>query len=146
VQAKFLRYLDLSENNLDKKAVEWLVQSLVPSSSSPTTLADKSPPPLIDFDSPRPENGDARREEDSERVNGETHEEGIVEEEDQRELEPLFEVAPLLREEKDSEVGSVLSLRLENCGLRGQALEVLGKSNRLLCSRLNVAGTDGSDP
>jgi len=49
------------------------------------------------------------------------------EEEDQRELEPLFEVAPLLREEKDNQAGAVLSLRLENCGLRGQVLEVLGK-------------------
>jgi len=60
----------------------------------------------------------------------------IVEEEDQRELEPLFEVAPLLKEEeKDSQAGSVLSLRLENCGLRGQTLEVLGESFYSTCLR-----------
>ena len=43
-------------------------------------------------------------------------------------MEPLFEVAPLLKEEdKENQAGSLLSLRLENCGLRGQTLEVLGE-------------------
>ncbi|GAA6018758.1 hypothetical protein JCM11491_003437 [Sporobolomyces phaffii] len=135
-KATFLRYLDLSENNLDKKAVEWLVQSLVPSPSP----ADQSPPPLINFDSPRPENGHVEcgdRKDESDRVNGALDPVGErdsseQEEEDQRELEPLFEVAPLLREEKeDGQAGSVLSLRLENCGLRGQPLEVLAQGVRV---------------
>lgn len=98
------------------------MQSLVP--SPPTSNPDKSPPPLIDFDSPRPDKLATETKEDAVE-NAETHQ--GEEEEDQRELEPLFEVAPLLREEKDSQAGAVLSLRLENCGLRGQVLEVLGK-------------------
>ncbi|GAA5913008.1 uncharacterized protein JCM6883_000487 [Sporobolomyces salmoneus] len=130
-KAKFLRYLDLSENNLDKKAVEWLVQSLVPCppSASSTSTDDKLSPTLIDIDSPRPENRLVERTED-----GETEERNDVdeEEEDQREMEPLFEVAPLLKEEeKDGQAGSVLSLRLENCGLRGAALEVLAQGIRV---------------
>ncbi|GAA5879576.1 hypothetical protein JCM16303_003257 [Sporobolomyces ruberrimus] len=128
-KARFLRYLDLSENNLDKKAVEWLVQSLVPSPS--TSAADQSPPPLINFESPRPENGQAEEGDAKlERIGGEAQDDA-VEEEDQRELEPLFEIAPLLKEEKNSEAGTVLSLRLENCGLRGQALEVLAQGVRV---------------
>ena len=113
----------MSDNNLDRKAAEWLVQSLVP--SPPASNPDRSPPPLIDFDSPRPDKLTTEQKEDA-AENAETHE-GEEEEEDQRELEPLFEVAPLLREEKDGQAGAVLSLRLENCGLRGQVLEVLGE-------------------
>lgn len=95
--------------------------------SPSTSAADQSPPPLINFESPRPENGQAEEGDAKlERIGGEAQDDA-VEEEDQRELEPLFEIAPLLKEEKNSEAGTVLSLRLENCGLRGQALEVLGK-------------------
>ena len=42
--------------------------------------------------------------------------------------EPLFDTAPLLKEDKSGAPAAVLSLRLENCGLRGPALEVLGAS------------------
>lgn len=41
--------------------------------------------------------------------------------------EPLFTVAPLLREDGVVQVGMVLSIRLENCGLKGQGLEILGE-------------------
>ncbi|GAA5984226.1 hypothetical protein JCM5350_002871 [Sporobolomyces pararoseus] len=129
-KAKFLRYLDLSENNLDKKAAEWLVQSLIP--TPPAATAEKSPPALIDFESPRPENGNVESE-PGEKVNGERDsDEDERDEEDQREMEPLFEVAPLLKEEdKENQAGSLLSLRLENCGLRGQTLEVLAQGVRI---------------
>ena len=42
--------------------------------------------------------------------------------------EPLFETAPLLKENKSGAPAAAVSLRLENCGLRGATLEVLGAS------------------
>ncbi|GAA5929164.1 uncharacterized protein JCM15063_004071 [Sporobolomyces koalae] len=118
-KAKFLRYLDVSDNNIDKKAAEWLVQGLVPSTVT------GSPPALVDFGSAPTVDG--RPELSGASTLGDESED----EEDQRSLEPLFEVAPLLKEEKDSQAGSILSLRLENCGLRGQGLEVLAQGVRM---------------
>ncbi|GAA6058925.1 hypothetical protein JCM10212_002877 [Sporobolomyces blumeae] len=145
-KAKFLRYLDLSENNVDRKAAEWMVQSLVPSpplasTSSSSNRSDESGATLIDFDSPRPSNGDLNggsrnngrdpASNGSQAGSADAREEEQGAEEDRREMEPLFEVAPLLREEKDGPAGSVLSLRLENCGLRGQGLEILAQGVRI---------------
>lgn len=48
--------------------------------------------------------------------------------------EPLFAGADLLQDGVGNEAGSMISVRLENCGLRGQALESLGESSsRLPC-------------
>lgn len=45
---------------------------------------------------------------------------------------PLFNPAPLLKDDESADptlaFGAVTSLRMENCGLRGGALEVLGSS------------------
>lgn len=58
-------------------------------------------------------------------------EEGRAEEEAESEEddpEPLFTVAPLLkRDDEAPEAATVLSIRLENCGLKGAALEALGE-------------------
>lgn len=43
--------------------------------------------------------------------------------------DPLFDTAHLLKEDWSGEPSMVLSLRMENCGLRGPALEVIGASN-----------------
>lgn len=40
---------------------------------------------------------------------------------------PLFDSAPLLKEDWSGGAAAVQSLRLENCGLRGAGLEVLGE-------------------
>ena len=40
--------------------------------------------------------------------------------------EPLFAVAPLLKDSAVPHAATVLSIRLENCGLKSQALEALG--------------------
>ena len=109
------------------------MQSLVPSPLSPSPPgADTSPPPLINFESPQPDNGRIKAEDVEARKSDEQDDisqpNEFDDEEDRREMEPLFEVAPLLKEEaKETQAGSVLSLRLENCGLRGQNLEVLGE-------------------
>ncbi|GAA5917738.1 hypothetical protein JCM5296_000954, partial [Sporobolomyces johnsonii] len=115
-KAKFLRYLDLSENNLDRKAAEWIVQALTPSQATPEVPTLEEEPADGTEKVKKVEDGGPEDEE---------------EDEDSAELEPLFEVAPLLKEDRSGSGGSVLSLRLENCGLRGQGLEVLAQGVRV---------------
>lgn len=57
--------------------------------------------------------------------------------------DPLFDIAPLLKEDWSSEPSTVLSLRMENCGLRGPALEVIGAFLPLL---LIVTSDTDSEP
>ncbi|GAA5942946.1 hypothetical protein JCM1841_003610 [Sporobolomyces salmonicolor] len=112
-KAKFLRYLDLSENNLDRKAADWIVQALTPAQVTPQgPTSDQEPANEVEMI----DNGGTENE---------------AEEEDPAELEPLFEVAPLLKEDSSGSGGSVLSLRLENCGLRGQGLDTLAQGVRV---------------
>lgn len=53
--------------------------------------------------------------------------------EDEEEDLPLFSSAPLLvRDDGAPEASKVLSIRLENCNLRGSALEALGECTRII--------------
>lgn len=71
-------------------------------------------------------------------------EEVAAEEEEEEEKPPkplpLFDTAPLLKDDEGEDpataFGAVTSLRLENCGLRGGALEVLGSSPHPFLPRL----------
>lgn len=141
-QARFLRYLDVSENSIDKRAAEYLVQAITPSTTSISSPASQSllalySTPSINFNS-LPLAPDTAPEkvlpidESTEKVEIPIAEEVETENPfydggDDDELGPLFTVAPLLKEDSSLEVGTVLSLRMENCGLKGQALEILGK-------------------
>ncbi|GJN91076.1 hypothetical protein Rhopal_004091-T1 [Rhodotorula paludigena] len=70
------------------------------------------------------------------------------EEADATAREALFQSAPLLKEDGTTGAASVLSLRLENCGIRGPALEALANGIRvseikhisLRKNRINAAG------
>lgn len=146
IQAYFLRYLDISENNLDKRAAEYFVQAISavppPSSNSPSPNPNptSSPYPLFsdqtskdssDFIPPPafpPTSGDEAPFYDDDCEGGDGP--------------PLFTVAPLLREDGSSSTrpGSLLSLRIENCGLKSGALDALGK--RYPPSIFTVHGTD----
>ncbi|GAA6008783.1 hypothetical protein JCM10207_001723 [Rhodosporidiobolus poonsookiae] len=184
-KAKFLRYLDLSENALDRRSAEYLVQALnplpapappppPPATALPPTPA-KAAPALNGVEEATPEEpkkkeakkvatawDDEESDTDDEAeqravvapeaaaaevevAGAEPKEEEMVEEvktepepepeEEEQEEEPvhdpLFEAAPLLKEEYDPEAcGAVLSLRLENCNLRGGALEALANGVR----------------
>lgn len=110
-QAKFLRYLDVSENTLDRRAVDFLVQAI-----TATTVADQDLPAVqINLNDGYASESERMAEDES----------GVDDDSDQ---EPLFAVAPLLRNDsKGDERGTVLSIRLENCGLKGGTLEALGE-------------------
>ncbi|KAL8292378.1 hypothetical protein RQP46_001844 [Phenoliferia psychrophenolica] len=127
-KARFLRYLDLSENSMDRKAAEYLVQALtpyvppIPNSSlsldalpapSATTPAPSPPlnPPHADEQPPGPQYLDDGHSDDDD-------------------PEPLFTVAPLLKDGAATAAATVLSIRLENCGLKSQALEALAHGVR----------------
>ncbi|GAA5916140.1 hypothetical protein JCM8208_002221 [Rhodotorula glutinis] len=193
-KATFLRYIDLSETPIDRRAAEYLVQALAPAPSlPPPPPPPPSPPPIPEKEEPAQPGVSAATpapaphkkvagpwdedddESDAEEAaggteaasvvesNGDAHEvepavaavkeEAKVEEDKEEEAEavvrePLFDTAPLLKEDKSGTPAAVLSLRLENCGLRGPALEVLAPGVRvsevkhisLRKNRINAAG------
>lgn len=157
LQAKFLRYLDLSENTIDKRSAEYLVQALTsshyPDSAAPTPALSPavaaSPSAHLATPHPLPTppaheapqsslhsmSGLGITDEDDETSHGlqrvssiDSDASYLDDESEPEESEPLFLDAPLLREGLGRENGMVLSIRLENCGLKGQALEALGMS------------------
>ncbi|KAK4703652.1 protein phosphatase 1 regulatory subunit 37, partial [Phenoliferia sp. Uapishka_3] len=153
-KARLLRYLDLSENSMDKKAAEYLVQALTPSTSLITLDATVPPLPLASpASTPLPISPSVSTSNYPETTPNRPHIEGLGifdaeesagdesdtppppppetqylddEESEEDNPEPLFSVAPLLKESSSSTAATVLSIRLENCGLKSQALEALG--------------------
>ncbi|BGO92036.1 hypothetical protein NBRC10512_001011 [Rhodotorula toruloides] len=177
-KAKFLRYLDLSETSIDRRAAEWLVQAITPqpvvppappqpslpaSPSSETGHVDAAGKKDLskkvgglwddDDDSDAEEGAQAEgaAKEANDAPEGESTEEKAEADEQVvplRHRDPLFDTAPLLKEDWSSEPSMVLSLRMENCGLRGPALEVIANGIRssqikhvsLRRNRINAAG------
>ncbi|KAI5474358.1 leucine-rich repeat containing protein 68 [Pseudohyphozyma bogoriensis] len=153
-KARFLRYLDLSDNHIDRKAADYLVQAIAPASSNPLSaltsteststsstlpssdpLAPSATTPQIEV--PNPE-VDATSVLSGDDPSEEMTEEQLLAIPDQvidyndgemEEGEPIFTVAPFLKE-NPLDSGTVLSLRLENCGLKNQALEALAHGVR----------------
>lgn len=168
-KATFLRYLDLSETSIDRKAAEWLVQAIAP---QPTP----QPPLQHDKQMVGSEDGETKKvprvrgpweeEDDSDDDEGpETTASNLNKEDESASTEtkgdeedeplsapspkpPLFDSAPLLKEDWSGDGAAVQSLRLENCGLRGAGLEVLANGLRvsevkhvsLRKNRINHAG------
>lgn len=113
-KARFLRYLDISENTIDKKAADHLVQALTP---HPRPAGASS----LDQGNTA-ESGESASAAEKEQDLPDNEDEG-----DADDAEPLFAIAPLLkRDDEAPETATVLSIRLENCGLKGAALEALG--------------------
>ncbi|GAA5885556.1 hypothetical protein JCM3774_002989 [Rhodotorula dairenensis] len=173
-KATFLRYLDLSETSIDRKAAEWLVQAVAPQSVAPPvqygpgTVAagegqDKKLPrvrgPWEEEDDSDEEgdkvNSAADAKQGDEPESSQQAPEGTEDEENTltslppaAPKPPLFDTAPLLKEDWSGDGAAVQSLRLENCGLRGAGLEVLANGLRvsevkhvsLRKNRINHAG------
>lgn len=107
LQARALRFLDLSSNNLDKKSVEYLSQAIsaVPAAPSPEAEA------------PSLESKDGNESDDSQ-----TEERyGPI---------PRVSHSTLLKNShlggKDAP-GTLQTLRLDDCGLRAASLDILGE-------------------
>ena len=145
-KARFLRYLDVSEMGVGKKEAELLVQALAKKEASPRAAEAKD---LHEVDDPAPRPADKESSATKEntppspadRPNGlgldlaiddEGEGEGTgVSSDDEADLLPIFSSAPLLSDaHTDGLIGGVLSIRFENCNLKGQALEVLAHGVR----------------
>ena len=119
-RAQALRYLDLSENSINRLALEPIVGSLVKSQNELLALKSATAP------APATAAGEAAHDnKDNDAVDqGEMDEDGL----------PLMPGAPLLRnvlDEKGSPSSAIISLRLENCGMKAPAtLEVLANAIR----------------
>lgn len=160
-----MRFLDLSDNNVDKRAIELLVQALTHTSQTTDTASKAKPSPLVQAgqaisngtsskgsqlaDRSRatagqmPQNGqpsqladpagkgsaDARVWEGRE---GEVLHQTILdlgqEGEGEEDEQPLVPLAPLLKDDSTNDpAAAITSLRLENCGLKNNTLEILGE-------------------
>ncbi|KDE03683.1 hypothetical protein MVLG_05872 [Microbotryum lychnidis-dioicae p1A1 Lamole] len=144
-KASFLRYIDLSENVVDRKTTEFILQSLVPhtiASLPPAPVNGLNSAPAVNGHEPNPEGGvrgedkdlpdQPPRETETEPEAEKGEQEEAVDEEGEldEELQPTFSVAPLLKEDPTNRAGSVVSMRLENCGLKGATLEALAHGIR----------------
>ena len=120
-RARALRYLDLSENSINKASLEHLLMAIAKSPESVTHPAgekDKRPSSGVLAGKAAAANDDAMNHEDQD-----FDEEG----------EPLMPTAPLLRnvsEEDEPPASAITSLRLENCGLKSSSLEMLSQAVR----------------
>lgn len=113
----------MSENNIDKRAADYIVQALTPQ-APPLSSPDVEPP--ADFDDPRDGNTAVNPDKGSTDPSPTSAEDDDDADADDS-LEPLFSSAPLLKMDNDAPgASSVPSIRLENCNLRGAALEALG--------------------
>ncbi|GAA5987902.1 hypothetical protein JCM10908_007265 [Rhodotorula pacifica] len=157
-KATFLRYLDLSETSIDRKAAEWLVQAVAPQPVAPPstqtdtetasgatasggTKAENTPKRVKgpwEEEDDSDEEGEGTQAEERNEVQEVEKEKAEIEDEEEEETEPtgppkapLFGTAPLLKEDWSGEGAAVQSLRLENCGLRGAGLEVLANGLRV---------------
>lgn len=130
-KAKALKYLDISDNILDRKSVEYLCHAIAAPKVRPNESTDSLPrtlPPVSEVgkDLPSaPEVGVTTKE------GVEVGSDGIDGEEQPR---PVFApCAPLLRDDTSLEGGSnsaVRTLRMDGCSLKAASLEILGTAIR----------------
>ncbi|KAK4057235.1 hypothetical protein OIO90_001730 [Microbotryomycetes sp. JL221] len=114
-KARFLRYFDLSENNIDRRSADFLVQAFSPSAASEDKVSRGE----------EGENNNIREDCTDEATDSIT-----VPDENSGE-DRLWTDAPLLRSRTlDPGPSTLLSLRVENCNLRGPTLEALAHGVR----------------
>lgn len=137
-KARFLRYLDVSEMAIGRKEAELLVQALARKEASPRGGEVRE---LVEVTGAGvPVAGATAKDTGSERSASHptglgldlTVEGGASSSDDEADLLPIFSSAPLLSDSAsaDSAPGGVLSIRFENCNLKGQALEALAHGVR----------------
>ncbi|PWN50017.1 hypothetical protein IE53DRAFT_374837 [Violaceomyces palustris] len=139
-RARALRYLDLSENSINKPALEHIVQAI-------------SKPPHLVTVAPRMEKAGSSSTMNGKKTDKSTTVDNQEDDADyDEEGEPLMPTAPLLRdvsEEEEPPSSALISLRLENCGLKTASLEMLAQAVRfsdlrhlsLRRNRINQLGT-----
>ena len=129
-RARALRYLDLSENSIDRLSLEHLLAVIT------------KPPAAVTYSRATQRNAKAKAEENGSKLS-KTDGDGDAADEDEDgdsddeffddSGEPLMPTAPLLRDvsdDPDPPSSAVISLRLENCGLKAASLEMLSQAVR----------------
>ena len=153
MQARSLRYLDVSDTNWDRKGVEYLVQALnTPRSSSHSTDAVPPETPLkaeklLGVRGKRAQSEPSHSpssiqlvenaNDPSEDSESETEVEKIEAEKEEEMVEAIsmygsfIPPAPLLKASTDEDAPTALhTLRMDGCAFRGNVLEALGKCSR----------------
>ncbi|CDU26303.1 uncharacterized protein SPSC_06497 [Sporisorium scitamineum] len=135
-RARALRYLDLSENSIDRLSLEHLLAVIV-----------KPPAAVTHARTPRRPLKQAAKDKTDEnglqpsKAEGSADADDSVEDDDDASDdeffndsgEPLMPTAPLLRDvsdDPDPPSSAIISLRLENCGLKAASLEMLSQAVR----------------
>jgi hypothetical protein len=122
MQAKSLRFLDVSDTTWDKKGIDYMVQALTCTPVTPTSTASA---PGSSLGQPNGHFGNPS----SEKVESESPTEMEMKREESRASTSFVRPAPLLREVEGPEAPSALqTLRMDGCALRPNSLEALGRS------------------
>lgn len=130
-RARALRYLDLSENSIDRTSLEHLLAVITkPASAVTHHRAPQRTAPAKQAGT----NGSEKTA--AEAANAESDGENDGDSDDEffdDSGEPLMPTAPLLRDvsdDPDPPSSAIISLRLENCGLKAASLEMLSQAVR----------------
>ncbi|PWY99598.1 RNI-like protein, partial [Testicularia cyperi] len=124
-RARALRYLDLSENSINRPALEQILQAIAKSPEAAT----RKPAPKAGGASAGKSSGNPAAADPGEDGDNEDDDDEFFD----NSGEPLMPTAPLLRDVSDDAeppTSAVISLRLENCGLKAAALEMLSHAVR----------------
>lgn len=138
-RARALRYLDLSENSIDRLSLEHLLAVIIKPPSAVTyhrTQPSRAAKKTADA---KPEADGKETSKDAESAEHQVKDGGEDDDDDEDDEffddsgEPLMPTAPLLRDvsdDPDPPTSAVTSLRLENCGLKAASLEMLSQAVR----------------
>lgn len=133
-RARALRYLDLSENSVDRSSLEHLLAVITKSASAVThhrapqrqakQVAGTNGAETLTTEGPNDKTDVDKDDEDGDNSDDEFFDDSG---------EPLMPTAPLLRDvsdDPDPPSSAIVSLRLENCGLKAASLEMLSQAVR----------------
>ncbi|SJX63211.1 uncharacterized protein SRS1_14035 [Sporisorium reilianum f. sp. reilianum] len=135
-RARALRYLDLSENSIDRLSLEHILAVITKPSAAvtharaPPRLSKQAAKAKADENGMSPSKADADADAND---NADKDEDESDDEFFDDSGEPLMPTAPLLRDvsdDPDPPSSAIISLRLENCGLKAASLEMLSQAVR----------------
>uniref|UniRef100_V5ETD3 RNI-like protein n=2 Tax=Kalmanozyma brasiliensis (strain GHG001) TaxID=1365824 RepID=V5ETD3_KALBG len=127
-RARALRYLDLSENSIDRMSLEHLLAVVA---KPPAAVTHQRMPVKPSAASAKADANGTSKPEDPQETdqNDDNSDDEFFDDSG----EPLMPTAPLLRDvsdDPDPPSSAIISLRLENCGLKAASLELLSQTVR----------------
>ncbi|KAJ9479450.1 MAP-homologous protein 1 [Pseudozyma hubeiensis] len=131
-RARALRYLDLSENSIDRLSLEHILAVIT---KPPSAVTNGRMPPASNAKADTNGTWQSKAETGAEADDavGDGEDDGSDDEFFDDSGKPLMPTAPLLRDvsdDPDPPTSAIISLRLENCGLKAASLEMLSQAVR----------------